>query len=707
MQPFIIFLHLSDKFNTTSIMKKIFGFILTVIIFSTTVKASHINGGDFYIKMDSVVSTGAYYTIKLRVYRDNANSTAQIPTTLDIGFYDPVTHASQLSVNLTRTSLSIVPLGDPCYSPDPNVVSIQEGIFENTTTVFLPNNTNGYYVQSQVYARNSLAINIPQGGNRNMTWLAMIPDPAIGMNSTPDFGNYPADAYFCVNSTKTFSFPLSDVDGDSLVYSFVEPLGSGNTTNGTVAGAGAYPFYQATGWINGYNLSDIIGGIPPMSIDPATGIITATPVVQGFFSFVVRVEEFRDTTAAQNGPKIKIGEIRRELQYQSLNCTSGSAPQFLNSVPTQTTPPQTLQIEYNKEFCKDLIFNDLNATDTLYMEMVSPIFDSGAYQATITPDMSGNLHYFYNETFYGSGIWQDSVVLPPNQSDTVGEYNIGTVAQRFCWTPKCDELFGVFPFQVNAFSLGCDGKAQDSIIFNIEVVPPPATLFNPGNVEAVFAENKCVNILFEDSNIVDTLNISITSDIFDFSNAPAEFPTLDNNYIYSNGVQSVVTGAPNNAHNPTTVATQYCWQPDCEHIGGTFSVTARMYSVECPEAIDDTIQFDMTVLPPFDSLDVVPNVITPNGDGLNDTYTLGYFNNKGDRVGGTSNPCTDAMNVKIFNRWGMLVYESEVFPEFEWDGTFKGGGNVPDGTYFVLLEGVYGNEPVVLSKRTVTILRGK
>ena len=48
--------------------------------------------------------------------------------------------------------------------------------------------------------------------------LAMIPDPALGQNSTPDFGSYPNDAYFCVNNVKLFTWPVTDPDGDSLVF---------------------------------------------------------------------------------------------------------------------------------------------------------------------------------------------------------------------------------------------------------------------------------------------------------------------------------------------------------------------------------------------------------------------------------------------------------------------------------------------------------
>ena len=63
---------------------------------------------------------------------------------------------------------------------------------------------------------------------------------------------------------------------------------------------------------------------------------------------------------------------------------------------------QTISIPYNKLYCKDLIFDDINATDTLYIQMISPIFDTAlfgvdtAYMPPIIPYGNGDYHYYYN-----------------------------------------------------------------------------------------------------------------------------------------------------------------------------------------------------------------------------------------------------------------------------------------------------------------------
>lgn len=106
-------------------------------------------------------------------------------------------------------------------------------------------------------------------------------------------------------------------------------------------------------------------------------------------------------------------------------------------------------------------------------------------------------------------------------------------------------------------------------------------------------------------------------------------------YVWSNGD----TG-------PTTWVTM--------QIPGTYTVTA---TDECGRSVSDNavITVDCEV--------IIPNVITPNGDGQNDKFAVEgilYVSN----------------TVRIFNRWGQTVYEASNYRN-QWDG-----GDLPDGTYF-------------------------
>ena len=67
----------------------------------------------------------------------------------------------------------------------------------------------------------------------------------------------------------------------------------------------------------------------------------------------------------------------------------------------------------------------------------------------------------------------------------------------------------------------------------------------------------------------------------------------------------------------------------------------------------------------------IPNIFSPNGDGVHDTWVIDYL----DSYPG----CT----VDIYNRYGQHIYHSEGYGK-PWDGTIK-GNPVPIGTYYYIV----------------------
>jgi gliding motility-associated-like protein len=93
----------------------------------------------------------------------------------------------------------------------------------------------------------------------------------------------------------------------------------------------------------------------------------------------------------------------------------------------------------------------------------------------------------------------------------------------------------------------------------------------------------------------------------------------------------------------------------------------------------------------------LPNVFSPNGDRTNDLFVP--FPYRGVKL----------IDLKVFNRWGNVVFTTQD-PAIGWDGTNqKSGGQVPEGVYFytclVTFERLAGDEQVQL-KGYVHILRG-
>jgi len=86
----------------------------------------------------------------------------------------------------------------------------------------------------------------------------------------------------------------------------------------------------------------------------------------------------------------------------------------------------------------------------------------------------------------------------------------------------------------------------------------------------------------------------------------------------------------------------------------------------------------------------VPNAFTPNGDGNNDVFTIYGFG-------------LAKANLKIFNRWGEKVFDSQN-QWHGWDGTYKGEMQAP-GVYTYYVEGIYLNGKIKEKKGSVTLIR--
>lgn len=104
---------------------------------------------------------------------------------------------------------------------------------------------------------------------------------------------------------------------------------------------------------------------------------------------------------------------------------------------------------------------------------------------------------------------------------------------------------------------------------------------------------------------------------------------------------------------------------------------------------EDTIPND-TIVDPIDTLNAVdntlteadfnfyiPNTFTPDGDGINDVF-------------GVIGPETDSFALKVYNRWGQVVYESIQIQD-RWKGNHQGGEYyVPDGVYNYVMKATEG-----------------
>lgn len=74
---------------------------------------------------------------------------------------------------------------------------------------------------------------------------------------------------------------------------------------------------------------------------------------------------------------------------------------------------------------------------------------------------------------------------------------------------------------------------------------------------------------------------------------------------------------------------------------------------------------------------LIPKGFTPNYDGINDSFDLTAFG---------------VLNLKIFNRFGKLVYQNKEYYTNEWVGQSNSGEILPTGTYFYSFESINGTK---------------
>ena len=100
---------------------------------------------------------------------------------------------------------------------------------------------------------------------------------------------------------------------------------------------------------------------------------------------------------------------------------------------------------------------------------------------------------------------------------------------------------------------------------------------------------------------------------------------------------------------------------------GEYLLKAQIENTLCES---DVKTYTISVIPCRMPAVYIPTSFTPNGDGVNDLYTV-----KGVYI--------DEYIIEIYNRWGQLFYTSTDIKEY-WDGTIN-GIPVPTGAYVYLV----------------------
>ena len=137
----------------------------------------------------------------------------------------------------------------------------------------------------------------------------------------------------------------------------------------------------------------------------------------------------------------------------------------------------------------------------------------------------------------------------------------------------------------------------------------------------------------------------------------------------SGGVVTVISG-PANGVGAIDANGNLTYTPN-PGFTGIDQIVYELCNPVCPDAPCDQATVTITVNQGAVLCDNVPDVISPNGDGLNDALVI---------------PCADFQSVglRIFNRWGDLIFETDNYNN-DWAGTWE-GEDLPPGPYYYIFE---------------------
>jgi gliding motility-associated-like protein len=149
--------------------------------------------------------------------------------------------------------------------------------------------------------------------------------------------------------------------------------------------------------------------------------------------------------------------------------------------------------------------------------------------------------------------------------------------------------------------------------------------------------------------------------------------------------------------------TTYAWTPttnlscaDCANPSATLTFN-QQYSVLVTDSNNCTNTASILIKTVCnDDNYFIPNTFSPNNDGVND-----YFYPRGRSL-------YNIQSMRVFNRWGQLIFQRQNFPanseSMGWDGTFN-GHPAPSDAYVYIVEVICDNAQVVALQGTVTLVR--
>jgi gliding motility-associated-like protein len=597
--------------------------VILFLFISFLSTATHLVGGEFRLYY---LGRGSQYQLTLTTYFDEI-STIPKDDNIWVGIYRKSNDeqvGDDIQLPLTSSSRFLDYSNDECIEVTSNLVT---RVLEYGARVIISaddyNDPEGYYVVWQRCCRNAAITNIGVPDSEGMTFYMEFPGTSVGRNYSPVFEDPPV-TYLCTGRPFSFDFSASDFDGDSLVYEMADPWGVNDPDCGfnwwDRPGCHNPGPFESVNWLSGYSKDNAIPGNGALAIDAETGLLSVTPSEIGLFVFAVSVSEYRDG--------VKIGMVRRDFQVLvSDECADNVAPDlYLTDGDFVEELVDTNIIAGSEDRCVDVLVSDSN--DVVTLEVTYTNFDQSLIE-----------------------LVNDGVV-PIVGEDTLGSGEV-------CWDNCADSEDGVFELTLTVEDEGCPFRSRTDKKFVFMVSPVP------NDTPRIHLSTDPIS---EFQVLIDG-ELSLT-----LSGAENDGQNIWLNYVGDPDLFEMGASFENKS-GTDSLSSVFEWEPTCDHEDfEKDTLLFRIFEESCGELIGSEVEVVLELLSPqLFNADYEPmNVLTPNGDGLNDCFEM---------TGLRTDVCGDEFSrVVLYNRWGSKVFESNS-RDFRWCDI-----DLTDGVYFYYVE---------------------
>ncbi len=225
----------------------------------------------------------------------------------------------------------------------------------------------------------------------------------------------------------------------------------------------------------------------------------------------------------------------------------------------------------------------------------------------------------------------------------------------------CTDSLHVVLSSDNFLNLGNDTLLCNTPEFTLSQPGLSNYLWQDGSEDAVFSADSTGLYTLQASNAagcVDRDSISIQ-----FVNVSTTVTATSNGSLLCDTVQLKAFGGNTYSWSPSNgLSCDTCFNPLAFPSETTTYIVTGLDTNGCFDAAEVIVNASG----PCGDI-VIPNTFSPNGDNINDLFVI-------ENLEGFKN-----VSLKIFNRWGRLLYQSDDYQN-TWDG-----GNATDGTYFYVL----------------------